>query len=159
MSTVCFDRQESPAGQQASAGAAPDGCFYFERKNSRKVNRFFAKMAQKKWRGNGGIRPRAIFAKCRMHETASGGAAGYGICTLAGIIKLLSCFQKTVLRWFPACCEQSRYAQNPPPHREDPVILRGKAREVLDCSHPEKRGYCKRSEFRRIGGSGKCQCR
>lgn len=44
-------------------------------------------MAQKKWRENGAIRPRAIFAKCQMHETASGGAAGYGICTLAGTFK------------------------------------------------------------------------
>ena len=76
----------------------------------RAVNRFFAKMAQKKWRGNGGIRPRAIFAKCRMHETAFNGAAGYGICTLAGTIKSLGRFQKTVPCRFPVCCGQSECA-------------------------------------------------
>ena len=43
----------------------------------RNMNRFFAKMAQNQWRENGAIRPRAIFAKCQMRETASGGAVGY----------------------------------------------------------------------------------
>lgn len=116
-------------------------------------------MAQKKWRENGAIRPHAIFAKCRMHETASGGAAGYGICTLAETFKLSNNFREMVQCWFAVCREQSRYAQNPPPHRGDPVILRGKAKEVLDCSYPEKRGYCKKSDFHHIDGSGKCQCR
>lgn len=49
-----------------------------------------------------------------MHETAFGGAAGYGICTLAGTFKLLSCFRKMMLCRFPVCCEQSKYAHKIP---------------------------------------------
>ena len=55
-----------------------------------------------------------------------------------------------VLCRLPVCRERSRCAQNPPPHRKEPVILRGRARDGLDCSSPGKRGYYKRSGSRRI---------
>ena len=48
LSTVCFLPAGAPAGESAFVGVVHcESRFYFWHKNSRKVNRFFAKMAQK----------------------------------------------------------------------------------------------------------------